>query len=591
MKRYFILILIILCMIIQPTFAQNSLLQEEFSNPDFSTPEFVNAHVINFFHHSCGGNLLNNSLANALQNLGFRLHSGIYTQYEYENVYTDYRHWYKRFQRELGIRIDDQFYRFEGPDQFSNPLIGEMINDNYQDFMLNYYELNAEIMDIIMFKPCYPNSAITNYDTQYDNTETNNGYGVVIGGTPHSDNNVNNFTYLNSSSTVDSPYGDSVWRHGQWDGTESSLAQLKTAYRGMLSIFANHPNILFIAMQAPPMVYLSDDQARNCREFARWMREDWLHQYDPAGTDQFQDYPFENVVPFDFHNAVAWTGEEPELDNEYFWFPQKGHPDNTLDHTNPSKIGRNAGDEDHPETWLNERTTTLFCGGIDNASAQHLNKSPGTYMPWINAVVNRWEKSQNPTAVKLTNFSANYDESNDCVKLYWSFGFTNLYERFHVQRRSADQPGWKNLASIKTGDCARCLLLYSHIDTTINSNAYYYRLELVRVDGSRSFSKEIQVNIIAPRSFLLNQNYPNPFNLETTIPYWLSKPSSVKITLYDLLGREIRNIVPGQQSAGYHEIIWDGMDQNGKSVHSGIYLYQLSTKNLGSMVKKLTVLK
>jgi hypothetical protein len=170
----------------------------------------------------------------------------------------------------------------------------------------------------------------------------------------------------------------------------------------MLNIFREHPDILFIALTAPPMIpsHLSDENAANCREFARWMREDWLHQFDPTGTDQFEDYPLYNVVPFDFHNAVSWTGNDATLDGEYFWFVQGGFTDDSMDTADPSLVGKSASSEpsdSHPQTWQNQRLSTIFCGGTDTYSPSHTGNSGRTYNCWINAIVNAWENGGAPT--------------------------------------------------------------------------------------------------------------------------------------------------------------------------------------------------
>jgi hypothetical protein len=387
------------------------LVRAEFDEYDFRTPENVNSLVFNFFHHSCGGNLLADGLETGLSQLGYTLHSRIAEQYVYENNDTDYRHWYKRFQRELGVKVGEKYYRYEGPGVTPTQEIPA------DEFMLTWYEYQAEKMDIIMFKPCYPGSSVSSYDTSCD------GEGHVVAGTPHSDNGVNNFIYLNSTDSVSDSYSTVHWSHGSWSGAESSLAQLKVAYRGMLNIFVGHPNLLFIAMQAPPMCDLSEAEARNCREFARWLREDWLHQYDPAGTDAFRDYPLTNVCTFDFHNAVAWTGNDPVLDREYAWFPVGGVPDDTLDTTDAEELGENAGNEDHPEPWLNHRAAVIFCGGTDTWSQSHTGKPQRSYYSWINAMVNRWKKGPLPPKPSIAN-------EGDVVSLSWErFGA----ERYTVQ--------------------------------------------------------------------------------------------------------------------------------------------------------------
>lgn len=385
------------------TTVYGSLLDERYNSPDFNTPAGIGSHVFNFFHHSCGGNLLSDGLAADMTGLGYTLHSEIDNQYIYENNDTDYRHWYKRFQRELGIENGGVYYVFTGPDAFGNPTYGSAIPED--QFMLTWYEFHAESMDIIMFKPCYPGAAVGNYDTTYDGTTSNNGYGQVIGGTPHSDSSgtYSNFDYLNSSSSVASAYDNTYWPgNGSWGSSSSTLAQLKTAYRGMLNIFREHPDILFIALQAPPMIpnSMTDDQAANCREFARWMREDWLHQLDPTGTDQFEDYLLPNVVPFDFENSVAWTGDDPDLDADYFWFVQGGFPDESMDTATAGLIGKSASSntgDSHPQTWQNQRLSTIFCGGVDTYSPSHTGNSGRTYDCWINAVVNLWESGMGPT--------------------------------------------------------------------------------------------------------------------------------------------------------------------------------------------------
>ncbi len=584
--------LLILLFCFNPAFGQRSLLHEEFSNPGFSTPDGISSHVFNFFHHSCGGNLLNDGLADKLTELGYTLHSRINTQYQHENFHTDYRHWYKRFQRELGIKVDDHYYRYEGPDNESNPLVSSQIDDDYRDFMLNYYEFNAETMDIIMFKPCYPGSQISSYDTQYDPTTDNNGYGNVTAGTPHSDNGANNYTYLNSSSSVDDGYSSTYWSNGDWWGSSSSLAQLKCAYRGMLNIFVQHPDILFIAMQAPPMVSISSEDAANCREFARWLREDWLHQFDPTGTDNFQDYPGVNVVPFDFHNSVAWTGEDSRLDNEYFWFIQGGFPDNTLDTTDPNQLGRNAGSDNHPETWLNQRTATIFCGGTDSYSNAHTGQTSRTYDAWINAVVNRWEKGRSSVAVRLNTFTADLNPETNSVTLWWTVNGDEFYFAYELQRKSITANSrWETIYHILSSQCSTCLTFYTHEDKHLRPGIYEYRLAVQKITGETEYSSEVRLSVNLPTEFSIDQNYPNPFNSRTRIEYDLPNETFVNLTIYSITGQVVRNLVAEEQIPGQHIAVWDGLDNAGSPVSSGVYFYRIQVDGKMSHIKKLTLLK
>jgi len=76
----------------------------------------------------------------------------------------------------------------------------------------------------------------------------------------------------------------------------------------------------------------------------------------------------------------------------------------------------------------------------------------------------------------------------------------------------------------------------------------------------------------------LEQNYPNPFTSSTSISYRLNAPSSVTVTVYDILGREIRSFSPGDQSTGLHSVLWDGKNDLGEVIARGIYFCRLQAQ-------------
>ena len=75
-------------------------------------------------------------------------------------------------------------------------------------------------------------------------------------------------------------------------------------------------------------------------------------------------------------------------------------------------------------------------------------------------------------------------------------------------------------------------------------------------------------------------NYPNPFNPITKINYEISKSSSVKLTIYNILGQEIKILINQILQPDEYQVKWDGTDNNGIKVSSGIYIYQLKTNDL-----------
>ena len=98
-------------------------------------------------------------------------------------------------------------------------------------------------------------------------------------------------------------------------------------------------------------------------------------------------------------------------------------------------------------------------------------------------------------------------------------------------------------------------------------------------------------NTEGPKTITLFQNYPNPFNPLTTIEYHLKQNAEIELSIYNLVGQKVINPVNQNQLAGTHSINWNGLDENGLPVSSGMYIYQL--KSNGRLIKsrKMILLK
>lgn len=96
--------------------------------------------------------------------------------------------------------------------------------------------------------------------------------------------------------------------------------------------------------------------------------------------------------------------------------------------------------------------------------------------------------------------------------------------------------------------------------------------------------------ISTPTAFSLSQNYPNPFNAATVIKYGLPVNCDVRLIIYNVAGQRIRTLVDGPQTAGYKTAIWNGKNDEGLDVSSGIYLYSL-TAGQNSEQKKMVILR
>ena len=119
-------------------------------------------------------------------------------------------------------------------------------------------------------------------------------------------------------------------------------------------------------------------------------------------------------------------------------------------------------------------------------------------------------------------------------------------------------------------------------------------------DGSLAFQRglanlERLLNTTRPNVTALLPNYPNPFNPETWIPYHLAHPADVTLTIYDTKGALVRQLDLGHQPAGYYTdktqaVYWDGRNNLGEIVGSGVYFYQLQAGDFSS-TRKLVILK
>jgi hypothetical protein len=134
-------------------------------------------------------------------------------------------------------------------------------------------------------------------------------------------------------------------------------------------------------------------------------------------------------------------------------------------------------------------------------------------------------------------------------------------------------------------------------DPDLPSGEYTYNITAEFDGGYESdFSNDAPVvvtesdNILIPVRTELTGNYPNPFNPETKIKFSLNKDSDVSIKIYNIKGAVVRTLVNGEMNAAYHEIIWDGKDNAGKQVGSGVYFYKMKAEKY-TATKKMILMK
>jgi len=131
----------------------------------------------------------------------------------------------------------------------------------------------------------------------------------------------------------------------------------------------------------------------------------------------------------------------------------------------------------------------------------------------------------------------------------------------------------------------------------ISSELHSYRVAAVDHAGNQSeFSEIVEVAVLAidnqvtPNVFALHQNYPNPFNPTTQIKYDLAEASLVAVTVYDITGRMVKNLVNASKDAGYHSLRWDATNNIGEAVSAGMYIYTIQAGEYRA-TKKMVLLK
>ncbi len=155
------------------------------------------------------------------------------------------------------------------------------------------------------------------------------------------------------------------------------------------------------------------------------------------------------------------------------------------------------------------------------------------------------------------------------------FGFMSVY---------ADDPTSKDVDGVVAGES-----FYLSVDGHKTNETFTWTQSGDRIEvAALTTSDDVKGSL--PGSYSLNQNYPNPFNPTTTIKFSLAKSGQAKLQIFNILGEVVATPFNSFADAGQNEVVWDGKDNNGKSVSSGIYFYRLTADNY-TETKKMTLLK
>ena len=174
-------------------------------------------------------------------------------------------------------------------------------------------------------------------------------------------------------------------------------------------------------------------------------------------------------------------------------------------------------------------------------------------------------------ATLLQYYAATF--SGDRIAITWSLSEIDEGIEFSVERATASDGPFIELPS---SAIRRDKLSFTFIDGSWQPNmSYWYRVEY-QIDKERKVLFETEPIATPALALTLYQNSPNPFNPSTTIGYYIPEKCRVRLQTYDVSGRPIKCLVDRQQEKGSYAVQWNGVDEQGHSVATGIYFYKLA---------------
>ena len=171
------------------------------------------------------------------------------------------------------------------------------------------------------------------------------------------------------------------------------------------------------------------------------------------------------------------------------------------------------------------------------------------------------------------------------VSLQWSAIQNKNFGGFRVYREVVRSGNTEMISTEPLSQAAR-----GFEDTSTRAGeTYRYTVAAVREDGREILSDPVEVKVPATE-VTLGQNAPNPFNPSTMIEYVLPSSGQVTLTIYDSRGRRVRELVNQVQSDGIKQVEWDGRDNAGQEVATGVYFYRLETAG-ETLSRKMTLVR
>ncbi len=184
----------------------------------------------------------------------------------------------------------------------------------------------------------------------------------------------------------------------------------------------------------------------------------------------------------------------------------------------------------------------------------------------------------NETVVPVELATFNGSSVDAVVTLNWSTHSETNNLGFYIYRSEMENGSFKKINEqiIKgSGNSAiECKYVFEDKDVVVGQT-YYYKLVDIDFAGSTASHGPISVKVNAPDSYSLDRNYPNPFNPSTKISFKLKDGGYVDLSIYNIKGQIVKKLKSEHMNPGKYLIEWDGKDDSGKILPSGLYFYRI----------------
>lgn len=250
---------------------------------------------------------------------------------------------------------------------------------------------------------------------------------------------------------------------------------------------------------------------------------------------------------------------------------------------------------------ISENELTMFSSANSGSAWTALSgtANPSAHKYVLNGIssLNRLTlgSSSVPLPIELKDFHASVSEGK--VYLSWktatevnNYGFQIERQEEHNSEYRTQNTDWEIAGFVNGRGNSNSELSYSFQDNNPPAGKLQYRIKQLDNDGRFKYFGPLSVEIDAIKEYKLLQNSPNPFNPSTAIKFQLPQNTFVTIKVYDQIGREVTTLLDKETTAGSHIVYWNGRDNNGQIVASGIYLYKL-TAGPYTETRKMSLLK